>query len=64
MTLNVHHIISRADGGADTLDNLITLCERHHQDLHAGKLPEKFTKSLKGKKIKVIINYLWELGEK
>ena len=61
MTLNVHHIISRANGGADTLDNLITLCERHHQDLHAGKLPEKFTKSLKGKR-KSTLNFVTQMN--
>ena len=50
MTLNAHHIIYRRNGGADTLDNLITLCEQHHKDLHAGRLPEEFVNSLEGKK--------------
>lgn len=50
ITLNAHHIIYRSEGGADTLDNLITLCEKHHRDLHAGRLPEEFINSLEGKK--------------
>jgi 5-methylcytosine-specific restriction endonuclease McrA len=31
---HVHHRRLRAQGGADTLDNLITLCERHHDQAH------------------------------
>jgi len=28
--LNAHHIVARAEGGSDTLDNLITLCDLCH----------------------------------
>lgn len=35
--LNVHHIESRKTGG-DAPNNLITLCEKCHDDFHAGKL--------------------------
>jgi len=47
--LHVHHIIFRSQGGSDAPDNLITLCEKHHNDLHAGKitLDVKKHKSLK-----------------
>lgn len=48
-TLHVHHIIYRRNGGADTLDNLIILCEKCHKLLHEGKLVE-FELKLKGKK--------------
>lgn len=48
-TLHVHHIIYRRNGGADTLDNLITLCERCHKKLHRGEL-QSFEVKLKGKK--------------
>ena len=48
-TLNAHHIIYRSEGGADTLDNLITLCEECHKKLHKGKL-ENFKSKLKGRK--------------
>lgn len=46
-TLNVHHIIYRSMGGADTLDNLITLCEECHQKLHRGEL-KAFEAKLQG----------------
>lgn len=48
-TLNAHHIIYRSNGGADTLDNLITLCESCHKKLHRGELQE-FEAKLSGKK--------------
>lgn len=35
--LHVHHIILRSKGGSDAPDNLITLCERHHNRVHKGK---------------------------
>jgi len=36
--LHVHHIKFRSQGGSDAPSNLITLCEKHHTDLHAGKI--------------------------
>lgn len=32
--LTMHHVIYRSKGGKDTLDNLITLCESCHRELH------------------------------
>ena len=37
-TLHVHHIIFRIHQGSDAPSNLITLCEKHHDLLHAGKV--------------------------
>jgi hypothetical protein len=34
--LHVHHIVFRIHGGSDAPSNLITLCERCHDALHAG----------------------------
>ena len=48
-TLHAHHIVYRRNGGADTLDNLITLCEECHKKLHRGEL-QTFESKLKGKK--------------
>ena len=48
-TLHAHHVIYRSKGGADVLDNLITLCEQCHKKLHEGKLKD-FEKKLKGKR--------------
>jgi hypothetical protein len=47
--LHVHHVKYRSNGGSDTPNNLITLCEKHHKALHAGKfeLTIKSHKSLK-----------------
>ena len=35
---DVHHLISRQDGGPTTLDNLALLCRRHHVMWHQGRL--------------------------
>ena len=43
--LEVHHIKFRSEGGSDTLENLITLCEDCHKAVHLGKI----TLKLKGK---------------
>lgn len=44
--LHVHHIVFRSNGGTDTPENLITLCETCHNNLHNGLL----ALSKKGKK--------------
>lgn len=36
--LHVHHIKFRSHGGSDRPNNLITLCEKHHYQLHEGNL--------------------------
>lgn len=43
--LHVHHIVFRSRGGTDTPENLITLCEKCHKDLHDGKFVLKTKKS-------------------
>jgi 5-methylcytosine-specific restriction endonuclease McrA len=30
----IHHIVPKVYGGADTLENLITLCSSHHRQVH------------------------------
>lgn len=35
---DAHHLRSREEGGATTLDNLVLLCRRHHVQWHRGKL--------------------------
>lgn len=34
--LEIHHIVPRSKGGTNTLHNLITLCQRCHEELHRG----------------------------
>jgi len=36
--LQIHHIKFRSNGGSDTPENLVTLCEKHHDQLHKNKL--------------------------
>lgn len=36
--LEAHHLIYREHGGKDTLSNLLTLCEKCHDQVHEGKL--------------------------
>lgn len=36
--LEVHHIIFRSQGGTDDENNLITLCEDCHSEIHSGKI--------------------------
>ena len=43
--LEVHHIVFRRNGGSDSLENLITLCEDCHKAVHLGEIDLK----LKGK---------------
>jgi 5-methylcytosine-specific restriction endonuclease McrA len=48
--LHVHHIKFRSNGGSDNANNLITVCEKHHNQIHKGKL--KLEKVGKFKKLK------------
>ena len=41
--VEAHHIKFRSDGGSDTLENLITLCEDCHKAIHLGKIELKLT---------------------
>jgi hypothetical protein len=41
--LEAHHIVFRGRGGKDTLENLLTLCDQCHHDLHQGKITLKVT---------------------
>ena len=45
--LHVHHIVFKSNGGTDSPENLITLCETCHNNLHLGlfNLPTKVKKS-------------------
>src|SRR5947207_475788 len=41
--LEAHHIVFRSNGGKDTLENLLTLCDQCHHHLHQGKITLKVT---------------------
>lgn len=36
--LELHHVEHHKDGGGNTVENLVTLCNVHHDDVHAGRL--------------------------
>ena len=36
--LELHHITEHADGGANVLENLVVLCSRCHDDIHAHRI--------------------------
>jgi hypothetical protein len=36
--LDLHHVLLREDGGANSADNLLTLCGTHHRAVHRGAL--------------------------
>ena len=38
MFLDLHHLQPRAEGGAHTASNLLTVCSTHHRALHRGEL--------------------------
>jgi predicted RNase H-like nuclease (RuvC/YqgF family) len=42
---NLHHIIPRSEGGEETVDNLITLCEHCHIERHKGEDITRLMKS-------------------
>ena len=33
-----HHIIDFQYGGAASVDNIISLCQKHHSDVHNGRI--------------------------
>jgi hypothetical protein len=43
--VDVHHLRSRSEGGANTIENLVTLCSAHHRATHAGTLSIEGTPS-------------------
>ena len=47
----VHHIIPLADGGDDTLDNVVCLCPAHHAEVHIGKNGTELTKVLQDRRM-------------
>lgn len=47
---HVHHITFRRNGGTDSPDNLITLCETCHSELHASTEAEKESRKLQKKR--------------
>jgi len=49
--MHVHHVIWRRNGGSDTPENLVTLCEKCHEKVHANpKIDQKVVKKFEGLK--------------
>ena len=51
--VEAHHIISLAEQGPDTLDNVIALCPNHHREAHFGEGWEQLETEFKAKLAKL-----------
>jgi hypothetical protein len=51
--VEAHHIISLAEQGQDTLDNVIALCPNHHREAHFGESWEQLETEFKAKLAKL-----------
>jgi hypothetical protein len=45
--VEIHHIIPLADGGADTIENVVCLCPAHHREVHLGANAQQLTAQLR-----------------
>jgi hypothetical protein len=43
----VHHIMPLADGGDDTIENVVCLCPAHHREVHVGARAAELTAQLR-----------------
>jgi predicted HNH restriction endonuclease len=43
----VHHIIPLADGGPDTIENVVCICAAHHREVHSGVRAVELTDQLR-----------------
>jgi len=41
-----HHILPKSLGGKDVIENLMGLCQTHHESAHAHKLSRDYLESL------------------
>ena len=44
--LETHHVISLAEGGADSQSNVVALCPNHHREAHHGAISQEMRKTL------------------
>lgn len=45
--VEVHHLVTLASGGPDTLDNTVCLCPNHHREIHYGKNKKAISEKLR-----------------
>ncbi len=51
--VQVHHIVSKEDGGSDEIDNAIPLCPNCHDEVHAGYASGRTTRAYTAKELKL-----------
>ena len=51
--LDPHHVKFASAGGTDTLDNLIALCRKCHDDIHGGRLKVEIVEIIPERDIRV-----------
>lgn len=44
--LETHHVIPLAEGGKDTLENVVALCPNHHREAHYGAIAQEMRQEL------------------
>ena len=55
-SLEVHHIVKKSQQGPDELWNLITLCNKHHNDITEGRISDIAVLS----KLRKKIDFRWQ----
>lgn len=53
--LDPHHIVHRGAGGDDVEENIITLCRKHHNEAHAGKISKEELRAV----LRRLYGYKW-----
>jgi predicted HNH restriction endonuclease len=46
--VEVHHLMTLAEGGPDTVGNVVCLCPTHHREMHFGVNATRLTRLLEG----------------
>ena len=51
--LEIHHITSLANGGLDTIDNVVCVCAQHHRELHYGRERKRLAAGLRERNLQM-----------
>jgi len=51
LCIDVHHLISRSEGGKEEISNLSVLCPNHHREIHIGILTAEDIRNIRKEKL-------------